>query len=159
MLKVNGEVNRKELSVLIDSGATVSAISQEVVGEPYIHRPESEHATTIGANGLPLDVVGHVTLPVAIGDLNAQQDFVVVKNLSVDCLLGTDFLTAHKAVIDCGAQVLRIGGSNGSAVPFAVDSALPLSPHSLVSVLQTVEVPGRSVVLIRGGIGNNTKIC
>ena len=141
VLKVNGEVNRKKLFVLIDSGATVSAINQEVVGKPCVHLPESQQSTTIGANGLPLNVVGHVTLPVAIGDFNAQQKFVVVKNLSVDCLLGTDFLTAHKVVIDCGEQVLHIGGSNGPAVPFAVDSALPPSSHSLVSVLHTVEVP------------------
>ena len=57
VLRVNGEVNRKKLSVLIDSGATVSAINQEVVAEPCINLPESQQSTTIGANGLPLDVV------------------------------------------------------------------------------------------------------
>ena len=41
-------------------------------------------------------------------------------------------------------------------MPFVVDSAVLPSPPSLVSVVQTVEVPGRSVVLIRGGISNNT---
>ena len=49
-----------------------------------------------------------------MGNFNAQQNFVVVNDLSVDCLVhvGTDFLVAHKVVIDYGARILCTGVAN-----------------------------------------------
>ena len=47
------------------------------------------------ANGLPLNVVGKVLLPVKFGDFQQNQEFVVARNLSVQCLLGADFLVQH----------------------------------------------------------------
>ena len=37
----------------------------------------------VGANGSPLDVVGHVKIPVIIGAFNTEQVFVVVSKLTV----------------------------------------------------------------------------
>ena len=51
---------------------------------------------TMSANGTPLDVVGQATLLVTLEDFQVQQQFIVVKDLSVDCLLGADFLVTHK---------------------------------------------------------------
>ena len=99
------------------------AVNLEVVGEPCSRLPESHQSSAIGANCLPLYVIGQGTLLVTIGIFYVQQKFVVVKNLSIDCLLETDFLAAHKVVIDCREQVLCIRGVNGPAVPLAVDSA------------------------------------
>ena len=49
--------------------------------------------TAAGANGTPLDVVGHTILAVALGSFHTQHQFtVVVQHVTVDCLLGADFL-------------------------------------------------------------------
>ena len=54
----------------------------------------------IGANGSPLDVIGQITLPVKIGNFQSDQVFIVVRTLTVDCLLGADYLVAHEVVIN-----------------------------------------------------------
>ena len=51
---------------------------------------------------MPLDVVGQTTLVVCLSNFQVEQDFVVVHDLSVDCLLGANFLTQHDGVTDCG---------------------------------------------------------
>ena len=54
----------------------------------------------IGANGSPLDVVGQITMSVSIGDFTCEQVFIVVSALTVDCLLGADYLVAHGVIIN-----------------------------------------------------------
>ena len=46
----------------------------------------------VGANGTPLDVVGHTQLAVTLGTFRTQYQFTIVQHLTVDCLLGADFL-------------------------------------------------------------------
>ena len=78
--------------ILVDSGAAISAVHQELVPEGCTWDTENLHET-VGANGMPLEVIGRVTLLVKLGDFQADQEFTVVRNLSVDCLLGANFLT------------------------------------------------------------------
>lgn len=49
-------------------------------------------ALAIGANGSPLDVVGSEELEVSLDKVYANHVFVVVRPLTVECLLGVDFL-------------------------------------------------------------------
>ena len=50
---------------------------------------------------------------VTLENFQVQQQFIVVKNLSVDCFLGADFLVTDEGIIDCGAGKLHLGGTNG----------------------------------------------
>ena len=45
-------------------------------------------------------MVGQVKIPVTIDSFHTEQVFTVVKTLTVDCLLGSDFLIAQEALID-----------------------------------------------------------
>ena len=102
----------------------------------------------VGANGLPLNVVGKVLLPVKLGDFQQNQEFVVARNLSVQCLLGADFLVQHQAIIDCKAGKLSL---KGAILPITMgNSVAPQdSPGVPVQVTETLEVPARSVMLIQ----------
>ena len=87
----------------------------------------------IGASGSPLDVVGQLTLPViSIG--NFRYVFTIVNTLTVDCLLGADYLVAHEAVIDnkhCIVMIKRCGYHHSRIIfPF-----------------QTVNIPNHTVQL------------
>ena len=55
---------------------------------------------TVGANGLPIDVVGQLSLSVHLCGTTVEQTFLIVEELTVEALLGADFLHKHKAVID-----------------------------------------------------------
>ena len=67
-------------------------VNYEIVGEFY-HRliQEEKISAVIGANGLPFNVVMKVKIPVKLGEFEQEQTFVVIRDLSVDCLLGADF--------------------------------------------------------------------
>ena len=45
-------------------------------------------------------MVGQVKVPVSIGAFKTEQAFVVVSKLTVDCLLGVDYLLANEAIIN-----------------------------------------------------------
>ena len=55
----------------------------------------------MGANGTLLDVVGQTTATVCLRDFKVDHQLTVVRNLTVDCLLGANFLQHHGAVLHC----------------------------------------------------------
>ena len=104
----------------------------------------------IGANGSLLDVIGQITLPVNIGNYQSAQVFIVVKTLTVDCLLGVDYLVAHEVVIDYKHAMVTI---KGNEIPFTIANGVATitkyaSCNRTISTLQTVTIPSRSIQLI-----------
>eukprot|EP00731_Ephydatia_muelleri_P009263 Em0004g1601a len=103
---------------------------------------------TVGANGSPLDVIGRVNIPITIGDFVNTHSFVVVRKLTVDCLLGVDFLiTQYGAVIDCVRNTLSLNTTR-SSLPL-IAPATTLTPIiATVTVPETTQIPARSKRLI-----------
>ena len=63
----------------------------------------------IGANGVPLDVVGWVTANVVLGTFHHYQEFIVVREPTVQCLLGADFMEEHGVMIDYRTRSILLG--------------------------------------------------
>ena len=82
--------------ILLDTGAAVSVAQYEF---------------------LPLDVVGRAKIAVSLGSFSTEEEFTVIRNLTVDCLLGADFLREHGAVMDCRHSTLSIGKDPRCHVP------------------------------------------
>ena len=107
----------------------------------------------VGANGLPLDIIGRVKLPVRLGEFRWDQEFTVVKNITVACLLGADFLIKHGVIVDCKSGRLSLGQVHVH-LPITMGSAcgipnIDLDDHHLsVRMADTTEVPARSILLI-----------
>ena len=100
----------------------------------------------VGANGMPLDVLGQTTLTVHLGDFQVKQDFPVVCDLSVDCLLEANILTQDEALIDCGRTEMTIGGLGGIRVPLS--NSVSCRSNCYVTLQRAVEVPARMVLLV-----------
>ena len=85
---VNGSIHEQPIQFVLDSGAAVSVVNFSVVRQQSITK-----ATTcvVGANGTPLDVVGQTSVTLQLGNFKVDHQFIVVRNLTVDCLLGADF--------------------------------------------------------------------
>ena len=104
-------------------------------------------------------------MAVTLGTFHTQYQFTVVQHLTVDCLLGTDFLQDLGAVLDYWSYTLTLGietrynipialgqekQSTHTDVPFA-DSIDIRSPHDMT-------IPGQTVQLITSRIeGQHTK--
>lgn len=88
-------------------------------------------------------------MPVSIGNFTTEQVFVVVNALSMDCLLGADYLVAHGVIIDYkrGCVVIK-----DNEIPFTLKSGV-VTTYNLsmcnrtISVLSTITIPGHAVQL------------
>ena len=155
-LRVRGRLGGQNVSFLVDSGAAVSVVSYDVLSPSARADIKKTAPLTIGANGLPLDVLGTIDIMIDVETVNVQHDFVVARKLTVDCLLGMDFLSRYGAIIDCseckltlltkqqqratqdGGKVARERREAGEAVA--------------VNLTQLVKIPARSQVLVWGKV-------
>ena len=139
---------------LLDSGAAVSVVCYAVLSEEMQQRIKRSSSMVIGANGVPLEVVGRVTANVVLGKFHHDQEFIVVRELTVQCLLGADFMEKHGVVIDYRTRCIQLGqdlveipiiGSN-------TDRVTPPCSDKVVVVSEDVQIPGHSILLLEGKI-------
>ena len=66
---------------------------------------QPQHKPVLGANNMPLDVLGEVENTLQIGGITAQHGVFVCRGLTQEILVGIDFLRTHKCVLnfDAGA--------------------------------------------------------
>ncbi|KAL5505541.1 hypothetical protein EMCRGX_G006991 [Ephydatia muelleri] len=117
-------------------------------------RIKRSSSVVISANGVPLEVVGRVTANVVLGTFHHDQEFIVVRELTVQCLLGADFMEKHGVVIDYRTRCIQLGqdlveipiiGSN-------TDRVTPPCSDKVVVVSEDVQIPGHSILLLEGKI-------
>ena len=59
----------------------------------------SSTPAAVTANESALEIVGEIIMPISITQFHSSQLFTVVRNLTVDCILGVDCLMQHGTVI------------------------------------------------------------
>ena len=94
---IQGRVGDHQLNILLDSGASCSVIRREYVAPKDLYPPGNIRLTN--ADGRELAPLGTTTLRVNLGNLEADQSFTVVENLSAPAILGCDFLKRVGIVI------------------------------------------------------------
>ena len=147
---VNGHIHSTPIKFMLDSGAAVSVVNYQMVR----HIPFTAIKTmAVGVNGSPLNVV---SADILVGEFATNQEFIVVKNLAVDCLLGADFLRTHGAILDCCNNTLSFGGDTGPSIPIMLTqrtiSQCPDSVNAILRAASDIEIPGRAVQLISGRV-------
>jgi len=131
---VNGHVGEVPTKFLLDSGAAISVLNLDVVKDKLLHQV---NICAVGANGTPLDVVGQTTATVCLRDFKVDHQFMVVRNLTVDCLLGADFLQHHGAVLDCCHNTLSLGKDCKTIIPMDLNQQDPESCYAPTCSLVT----------------------
>ena len=100
VLQVEGMVGTMSSHFLLDSGDVVSVIRHNTLFQLVLSHMEPASIATVEANGLPLDVAGQMSMLVSLGNYCVQHTFLVVHGLTVEGLLGANFLDKHKTVVD-----------------------------------------------------------
>ena len=108
---------------------------------------EAASLSTVAGNGLPLDVVGQVSVPVSLSGYCVTHTFLVAQGLKVEGLLGADILEKHRAVIDFADRRLTLGTQDDDIPVQTPKDTQPDTPPSTMTIIvsSTTEVPGRSV--------------
>ena len=150
-IKINGLLTQ----VLIDTGATSSAISTKLLecfpnAKKLIHRKSPKICQAV--NGQPLRSLYTVLLPIALGPGKCiHHQFEVIEGLINPALLGTDFLKAQEAKLDFSQNILQLGKITLS---FQNAEWQPSQPPHLVAFEDTVLQPN-SISLVRAQIAGS----
>ena len=106
---VEGKVNGRVVTFLVDSGSSHTLISEGVFdGITDTRRPSLRQAvdTVCQADGSPLSIRGKTTVTIQLGSTNFVSE-VTVAGLQNEGILGLDFLIQMNALIDCRKLELR----------------------------------------------------
>ena len=146
-LYMDGLIGELPIKFLLDSGATMSVVRYDFKANHQITR-----ATTlvVGTNGTSLDVIGHTILVVSLGIFTTQQKFTVVRQLTLDCLLGANFLMNHHTIIDYCSKILTVGKQEHHSIPLTLGRQSSqmeesVSADIIVRCPHNIAIPGRTV--------------
>ena len=95
-------IRNRTLQCLLDTGAVSSVISLSLVRQLRLKiQPPASQDYLIAASGEHLKIIGNVDINLQIRGLTIPHIFTVIEGLYPNLLVGTDFLTANQAVINC----------------------------------------------------------
>ena len=153
LLFANGNVGDMPMRMLVDSGAAISVVRNDVLSDSCRKKMTMAQKTAVGANGLPLKIMGQVAVKISLGTFQAIQTLAVVQDLTFECILGADFLSGNKAVMDFRTNTLHLGNHTTITVPASQTVGAQVSDaiHNIsIHAPEDLQVPARSVRLVNG---------
>ena len=147
-ININGET----VKALIDTGAMVSCMSPNVynsISAKFLLQ-QSKHSKVQGVGGNAIYVQGQCNVEIFIGNERFKQIFHVLEAMSYPVILGDDFLSQNKAIIDFSKQILRLPSVS---VNLLKSEHVPIKT-SLARSIQDIDIPAKSECLIRIKLNN-----
>ena len=127
-LTTNGKIAGKTVHLLVDTGASVSAIDETFLKKAYGDIPlkmsDSPFPSVQSVSGEEVPLLGQITVPLHLSGSQYFCEFHVMQSLAYDAILGRDFLQQNRALIDLDNSTITIKDSanqrnqaNSTAVP------------------------------------------
>nr|CAH66120.1 OSIGBa0146N20.5 [Oryza sativa] len=133
-------VNSIPATVLFDSGATHSFLSKSFA---------SKHGMEVVSLGRPLlvNTPGNQvfstqycpSVTIEIEEVPFPSSLILLESKDLDVILGMDWLSRHRGVIDCANRKVTLTNSNGETVSFFASS--PKSPGVVLNQVALQEIP------------------
>jgi hypothetical protein len=129
---------------LIDSGAQVNGMRLDVYRRTGLDRKFPLQHSTItnieGVSGEKAPVVGKVILPVYIGGLRTETEFIILRKINYDIILGISFLKLNNATLQFENSVLHLQHGVTSIQLNNIKSDKP----SYVTTISNISIPAYS---------------
>jgi len=149
--------NAEDSVATVDTGAVYTCMDFDYAMKKAgsKERMHFMHATPIGlyaASGTKLKEVGRAFFLVIMGGVPRWSEFILIKNLVLDIVLGRSWLEPMGAIIDMGAGYVQARG--GTCVPFiqtikgeiVLDEDVPRArEETILRAKETMSLPGRSL--------------
>lgn len=97
---------RQNVLSLIDSGSSISLISNDLCKQMGLTPKFTNDIRAISVQGAELPIFGYVHLPIEIEGVSTTCPCYVVDGINYRILFGIDMLQSHEAVIDCQQSVV-----------------------------------------------------
>ena len=143
--RVNGVLSH----ALLDTGAEATIISDDIYHciNTNTSKLEPPRKPVLGANNMPLDVVGETELTIELGGIKAQHTVLVCRGLPQQVLIGIDFLMAHKCIINFdnntvyskGGPSKMVFGPLDKVYRITVAETVTLSPNMVADIPCEIE--------------------
>ena len=112
------DFNNQKTPALVDSGAARSLISHNISRKSIGEKDSKNIPILKGITGEKLNVLGKMEdALIKIKKKSVMQEFLIVKHLKEEIILGQDFLTKNKVVLDFKGRTLNI---EGTVVPLCI---------------------------------------
>jgi hypothetical protein len=144
-------INGTPAKFLIDTGATISLLADSLFEKSKSScKPRIQQVTQdiVAANGQPLKVTGKGTFAIKIGDFYTPIEGIIA-NLSVEGILGLDFLITNGCTVDVKNVFLARGIQK---MPLLLQGRLGV--HR-VAVKENISIAPQSEVVIQGEVIDN----
>jgi hypothetical protein len=102
-------INDAPVKILFDSGATHSFISENLLGKLGLRGSHTKSAYKIITPGG--NISSHIVafgVPLKLGSKNIQSNLITISLEGMDVILGMDWMTQHKVVLDISDRVVEI---------------------------------------------------
>ena len=134
-------INGVKSQALLDTGAEATIISEDLYSrsKTHLNKLELTQKPVLGANNMPLDVVGKTEVTIQLGGIRAQHKVLVCRGLVQQVLIGIDFLTAHKCIINFDTNTVYSKGEPNKIVFGCLDKVYR------ITVAETVTLPPNMV--------------
>ena len=118
---LQGKIGELDVTLLIDTGATVTCLSYTVWNKlSNCDLTQCNDIALEGVNGQPLDVMGRTTIALHIQDSIFHTSAVVVRNLSYELIIGRDFISKFLCCFDLeSGQFVLVSKESDSANPLS----------------------------------------
>lgn len=117
-------INGKNIRCLIDSGASISCCSINLLRSLNINTKQIQQSriqNAVGVGGEHHSILGLISLPLCIGKLSFIHPFHVFSKLQQTMILGMDFLEKHKVDIHLSSNCIFIPDSENEAVVHSLE--------------------------------------
>ena len=144
--RIKIKIQNLDKLALIDTGAGRSCLSEGQYNQLGMSpmRPYPIRGLVRNASGEIMPVLGFVTYSVKIGDRNYDQEFIVIKQLVSEIILGRDFLSTYKLAITWGKEgVLELRDEQ----EIAILTAEKITEYPAI-LLARIEIPARTGVVV-----------
>ena len=153
ILFTEGLINKSPIRFLLDYGAAVSVKKQESLPKQSHSDITETKTSAVTANGSHLNIIGQITLAVSMEQFTCDHTFVVINNLTVDCLLGADFLMKHETILDCQDGRLMLGTHT---IPIHEGHSHTAQMDCMAVTLRSnMEISGRTIQLVPCKVSGN----
>ena len=146
-----GSLNGTPVTLLIDTGAAVTLLRQDVWSQIATCTSELKPwpgPPLVSAGGTPLTIHGCTCMTLQLGGRDIQTKMVVVSPLTSEAILGIDFLQAQQALIDLGRGTLQLRRSGCDILLDAPTPTKYFTGTQQVCISSTIEIPPRVIMTV-----------
>ena len=136
-------------NAIVDSGAEVTLINRALVKRLKLKISKTDsNVRYVAANNETIEHDGFTILNIEIGQLKTKQKAIVIKKLSTDLLLGTDWLQQNGVILNYQKRVLTCGKfcspllTTKSQITHCINTNKTITVLACSSHVEWISVPG-----------------